>query len=166
MNDIVRYMFRHNTWATLELIEFCRQLSDEELATSGTGSYGTLLETLNHIVAPETNYLQRLSGVQYDWLESDEVLDLDTLEEKITETLEGWEEYLNREIDPEEVYLVDDGEYAVRAGVIITQAIHHGNHHREQVCAILTGLGYQPPDIQSWEFGHKTGRLWRAEEEG
>jgi uncharacterized damage-inducible protein DinB len=164
MNDIVRYMFRHNTWATLELIEFCRRLPDEELATTGTGSFGTLLETLNHIVASETYYLQRLSRVQYDWLESDDVLDLDTLKEKITETLEGWEEYLNREIDPEEVYLVDDGEYAVRAGVIITQAIHHGNHHREQVCAILTGLGYQPPDIQSWEFGHKTGRLWRVEE--
>jgi uncharacterized damage-inducible protein DinB len=164
MNDITRYMFRHNTWATLELIEFCRQLSAEELETTGTGSYGHLLMTLNHIAYSETSYLRRLSGMQFDWVDQEILMDLDTLSDRISRTLDGWETYLDREIDPEEIYYVDDGEYAVRAGVIITQAIHHGNHHREQVCAILTSLGYQPPDIQSWEFGLKTGRLWPVKE--
>ena len=165
MNEITRYMFRHNTWATQELIEFCKQLSQEELATTGTGSFDTLQMTLNHTVYAETNYLRRLSGVEFDWVDQDVLMDLDTLGDRISTTLEGWESYLNRDIDPEEIYYVDDGEYAVRAGVIITQAIHHGNHHREQVCAILTGLGYQPPDIQSWEFAWKTGLIWPVREE-
>ncbi|TVR75632.1 MAG: hypothetical protein EA415_03265 [Sphaerobacteraceae bacterium] len=164
MNEITRYMFRHNTWATQELIEFCKQLSPSELETTGTGSVGHLLMTLNHIVHAETNYLRRLSGLQFDWLNSEDMMDLDTLGTRISATLDGWEAYLDRDIDPEEIYYVDDGEYAVRAGVIITQAIHHGNHHREQVCAILTGLGYQPPDIQSWEFAWKTGLIWPVQE--
>jgi hypothetical protein len=32
--------------------------------------------------------------------------------------------------------------------------------HREQVCAILTGFGIEPPDIQAWEYAWATGRIW------
>ena len=39
-------------------------------------------------------------------------------------------------------------------------AINHANHHREQVCAILTGLGIQPPDIQAWEYAWSAERIW------
>jgi uncharacterized damage-inducible protein DinB len=162
MNDVTLYMFRHNTWATLQLLDFCKQLSPDELQTAGVGTYDNILETFNHIAHAETNYLQRLSGNTFDWLAVDETLDLERLKEKISMTFDGWKQYLSREIDPEEVYYVDDGEYAVRAGIIITQAIHHGNHHREQICAILTGLGYEPPDIQSWEYAWDTGQIWKA----
>jgi uncharacterized damage-inducible protein DinB len=48
----------------------------------------------------------------------------------------------------------------VRAGVIVAQALHHGNAHREQICAILTSLGIEPPDIQPWECAWATGRIW------
>jgi hypothetical protein len=48
--------------------------------------------------------------------------------------------------------MVDEGTREVRAGIFIAQALHHADHHREQVCAILTGFGIQPPDIQAWEY--------------
>jgi uncharacterized damage-inducible protein DinB len=47
-----------------------------------------------------------------------------------------------------------------RVGIFLAQAINHANHHREQVCAILTGLGIQPPDIQAWAYAWSTGRIW------
>jgi uncharacterized damage-inducible protein DinB len=40
----------------------------------------------------------------------------------------------------------------------VAEALHHGNVHREQICAILTSLGAQPPDIQPWGFADDTGR--------
>jgi uncharacterized damage-inducible protein DinB len=62
--------------------------------------------------------------------------------------------------DTERVIVVDQGAHATRAGIFLAQAINHANHHREQVCAILTGLGLEPPDIQAWEYAWRTGRIW------
>jgi hypothetical protein len=31
--------------------------------------------------------------------------------------------------------------------VLVVQALHHGNAHREQISSILTGFGIEPPDI-------------------
>ncbi len=41
--------------------------------------------------------------------------------------------------------------------MLVVQALHHGNAHREQICAILTGLGIEPPDIQVWAYAEATG---------
>jgi uncharacterized damage-inducible protein DinB len=62
-----------------------------------------------------------------------------------------WERLLSEPVDAERVLVVDDGALEVRAGVIVAQALHHGNAHREQISAILTSLGTEPPDIQPWE---------------
>ena len=54
------------------------------------------------------------------------------------------ERLLSEPVDAERVVVVDDGALEVRAGVIVAQALHHGNAHREQICAILTSLGIEP----------------------
>ena len=56
--------------------------------------------------------------------------------------------------------IVDDNTRGTRVGIFIAQAINHANHHREQVCAILTGFGIEPPDIQAWEYAWQTNRIW------
>ena len=71
-----------------------------------------------------------------------------------------WEELLSRPIDVDRVIEVDHGLHEVRAGIFLAQALHHANHHRAQVCAMLKGLGVQPPDIQAWEYAWACGRLW------
>ena len=63
-------------------------------------------------------------------------------------------------IDVERVIVVDNGTRKTRVGIFLAQAINHANHHREQVCAILTGFGIEPPDIQAWEYAWVTGRIW------
>ena len=54
-----------------------------------------------------------------------------------------WERLLAEPVDPERVVVVDDGALEVRAGMIVAQALHHGNTHREQICAILTSQGIE-----------------------
>ncbi|WP_336245617.1 hypothetical protein [Nonomuraea sp. SYSU D8015] len=66
---------------------------------------------------------------------------------------------LAKPIDVERVIVVDSGLREVRAGIFVAQALNHANHHREQVCAILTGLGIQPPDLQAWDYAWATGRI-------
>jgi hypothetical protein len=41
-----------------------------------------------------------------------------------------WERLLAEPVDPERVVVVDDGALEVRAGMIVAQALHHGNATR------------------------------------
>jgi hypothetical protein len=59
-----------------------------------------------------------------------------------------WERLLSEPVDAERMVVVDDGVLEVRAGVIVAQTLHLGNAHREQICAILTSLGIEPPGHQ------------------
>ena len=86
--------------------------------------------------------------------------DLDELAAWAEEAGQLWERLLSEPVDAERVVVVDNGALEVRAGVIVAQALHHGNAHREQICAILTSLGIEPPDIQPWEYAWATGRIW------
>jgi len=61
-------------------------------------------------------------------------------------------------LDAERVIILDQGAYQAHAGVLVAQALHHGNAHREQICPILTGAGLQPPDVQAWAYADATGR--------
>jgi uncharacterized damage-inducible protein DinB len=163
MNDILREMFRHSSWATSALLDACRTLSDEQLTTPYTGSYGSILSTFNHLIAADASYLNRLSGNERAaWIDGDETDDFNTLAAWAQETASGWEKYLSHEIDGEKIHEVDLGEHEVHASIIITQAIYHANIHREQICTMLTSYGTQPPDLQPWEYAWDTGRIWKT----
>ena len=53
VNGALLEAFRHNSWATGQLLAFCRDLSEEQLAASGTGTYGSIRATFNHLVLEE-----------------------------------------------------------------------------------------------------------------
>jgi uncharacterized damage-inducible protein DinB len=163
VNEALLDPVRHNNWATQHLVRFCRDqnLSAEQLEVRGVGTYGGILATLHHIITCDGSYVGRLAGTPLDWAaDEDEKTGFDQLEAWAAEAEQMWEQVLAGPIDTERVVVVDNGAHAVRAGLFIAQAINHANHHREQVCAILTGLGIEPPDIQAWEYAWVTGRIW------
>ncbi len=53
---------RHNSWATAQVLEFCRGLDGPPLNTKVPGTYGTIIETLRHTIDSEMSYLFRLIG--------------------------------------------------------------------------------------------------------
>jgi uncharacterized damage-inducible protein DinB len=87
-----------------------------------------------------------------------EEVDIDQLHSRVEETEKLWEELLSEPLDAERLIILDQGAYQAHAGVLVAQALHHGNAHREQICAILTGAGMEPPDIQAWAYANATGR--------
>jgi uncharacterized damage-inducible protein DinB len=162
LNDVLYDPIRHNNWATKSLIKFCRDqnLTAEQLEITGVGTYGGILATLDHIVRCDGGYLRRIADSPLDYVDSEETPDFNTLERWNDEAGALWEEFLRKPIDVERVIVVDNNTRATRVGIFIAQAINHANHHREQVCAILTGLGIQPPDIQAWEYAWTHRRIW------
>ncbi len=161
LNGALLEAFRHNGWATKQLLASCRGLSEEQLTSPAIGSFGGALATFNHLVLADARYLLRLAGSGRAWaVDRDASADLDQLKERVEETEQLWEQFLSEPVDAERVIIVDEGARGVRAAIIVTQALHHGSAHREQICAILTGFGMQPPDVQAWAYAEATGRMW------
>lgn len=159
MNEALLDAFRHNSWATKQLLAACRSLSEDQLTATARGSFGSILDTFNHIILSDASYLSRLHGSAPAWLvRREQSVDFDQLVARVEETERLWEQYLAEPIDAEQVLVLDNGGYEAHTGILIAQALHHGNAHREQICAILTSVGVEPPDIQVWAYAEATGR--------
>ncbi len=154
---------RHNAWATSQVLNYCRGLDEPTLDATVPGTYGTILETLRHIIDAEASYLFRLTGAwsAHPW-RGDDAVGLDVLAERAAVLATTWEQFLAGAVDTERL-----GEargrtsevYAVRVGVFITQALHHANEHRAHICTILGALGHEPPDVSAWGYALATGRM-------
>ncbi len=154
----------HHAWATLRLIDACAALPAVQLATAVPGTYGSILDTLRHLVSADSWYLWRCSGGQGHRIEDDEeqVMDPAALRLAMARQADGWRALVAGEIDPDSVIVThrDDGsETHAPLGIRLAQVLHHGTDHRSQVCTALTSLGVEPPLIDVWDFGADTGRV-------
>ena len=163
MDGGFRDLVGHHRWATAELLAYCRGLDEATLNATVPGTYGSIIETLQHLVDSEASYIRRLTGAWPDhpW-KGDRAVGLEVLAERATILAVTLEQFLAGEWDSEtlgEAY-GDEGEvFAVRAGIFLTQALHHANEHRAHVCTILGALGHEPPDVSAWGYADATGRM-------
>ena len=155
---------RHNAWATGQLIEFCRDRAGRQLQATAEGTYGSILSTLGHIIGAEGRYRSRLTGSRPDWpREPEDTEDLDALRRMADDMARFWDELVAGEFDPERVVSWVSAESGanteVHAGVLVAQALNHGNEHRAQILTILTTVGIEPPALDGWSYGMATGRF-------
>ncbi len=153
--------FEHHNWATLRLLDVCRELSPAQLTTNVPGTYGSIIDTLRHLVGGDASYLEVLSGGRSAPID-EEGMELGELRAVIERLSPGWTSLLAEDLDPDVVVVRrrDDGsEGHAPRGIRIAQALHHGTDHRSQICTALTSLGMEPPEIDVWAFGEAHGRL-------
>jgi uncharacterized damage-inducible protein DinB len=151
--------FAHHIWATERLIDACAALSPEQLKIRVPGTYGSIIDTLRHLVRADGWYLSFFS-VEPRALIDDET-SLSELRSVITSNGAAWTAQLAREVDPDEdvVEPGDDGsEYHVPKGIRLAQVILHGADHRSQVRTALSSLGLTPAEDDLWSFAEATGR--------
>ncbi len=160
MTSILGDAFAHHVWATEQLIDVCAGLTADQLATPAPGTYGPILETLQHLVQSDSWYLSRFTD--RPGLTDDDAarMGLDELRAAITANGAAWAEVLHREGDPDREIVARDGEWVVHTpvGVRLAQVVHHGTDHRSQVCTALTSLGHKPPEFDLWAYAEATGR--------
>ncbi len=156
--------FGHHNWATLRLIDACMALTPEQLATPVPGTFGSIIDTLRHLVGADCSYLELLSDGKVTAIDEDEegVLDLIALRLAMEANGPMWAQVLAGDLDPDQVIVrrhADGSESHAPLGIRLAQVIHHGTDHRSQVCTALTNLGMTPPDIDAWDYAHDGGRL-------
>ena len=153
MNDGLIDGFRYNTWATRELLAVARELTEEQLNATAVGAYGSIIDTLRHIISGEASDVVRLAGEQPSWdYHAEDAADLDELSRRVDEMEGCWERFLEKPFDAERTFLIpwhDGIARDVPAGIIFIGALHHAIEHRSQICTILTSIGVDPPDYGS-----------------
>ncbi|HEY7139939.1 MAG TPA: DinB family protein [Methylomirabilota bacterium] len=155
---------RHNSWATLRLLDACRALTAAQLAATVPGAMGSVLATLQHIVAAEGFYQSLVAGRWPGWRwPAGQPPGLDGLVAPAQDCAAFWERFLGQPYDPDrrvDVRDPDDGAiHDVALGVILVQVLDHGTDHRSQVSTILTAIGVTPPRLDGWAYGRACGRL-------
>jgi uncharacterized damage-inducible protein DinB len=160
--------FAHHEWATERLIDACEALTHEQLDTTVAGTYGSIIETLHHLVESDRWYLGFFpAGEPLAGIDEKPILGLAQLRSEMQRNGAAWGQVLARQADPEaDVPEQGDGwEFHAPVSFRLAQVIHHGTDHRSQVCTALTSLGVAPPEIDLWAYGEATGRT-RAVTEG
>jgi uncharacterized damage-inducible protein DinB len=155
LTDTLTTLFSHHLWANLCLFEQCAQLTPDQLAATIPGAYGTVFDTLHHIVTGEQSYFSRIStGERRSHPADAPRLTFPEMIESLRATGQGLIEWAGKvqAEDTVQVNWQDGTTRAVPKTILLTQAINHATEHREQVKAILTGLGIQPVDLQGWAY--------------
>jgi uncharacterized damage-inducible protein DinB len=151
----------HTIWADRQLITFCRTLDDATLNAVTGGTYGSILETFRHFIASDVSYLTRyLTGERPAPWDGYDTAGLDELSARIDELETLWTAILDNPPDNEDLGEARGGGdvFDVKKGVFLTQAIHHANEHRAQICSSLGLLGIEPPEISAWLYAIESGR--------
>jgi uncharacterized damage-inducible protein DinB len=153
--------FGHHVWATLRLVDVCASLSPEQLEAAVPGTYGSILDTVRHLVGSDSWYLFAITGDRAHRIDEDH-MDLPELRAAMEGHGAAWTSVLPQGLDPDAVIVTrrDDGsETRTTMGNRLAQALHHGTDHRSQICTALTTLGMEPPGIDVWDFGALDDRV-------
>jgi uncharacterized damage-inducible protein DinB len=154
--------FAHHVWATLRVLDVCLELEADQLTAAVPGTYGSIDETLRHLVGADSWYLFDLTRDRARMIEESQ-MDLGGLRAAMERDGVAWSAYLATDVAPEatvhEIDETDGYERDATIGIRLAQALHHGTDHRSQICTALTSLGIQPPAIDVWDYGLATGSV-------
>ena len=154
--------FGHHVWATLTLIDACGSLGTEQLSSPVPGTYGSVRDTLRHIVGSDNWYLFVITQGAVARIDED-TMELSELRAAMEHHGSAWSSVLASLADPDVDVVArrsDGSEGHAPAGIRLAQVLHHGTDHRSQICTGLTALGLEPPDIDVWAFGEQDGRVF------
>lgn len=151
--------FDHHIWATLRVIDACAALDDAQRAATLPGTYGSIVDTMRHLVGADVWYLTMLAPGRVEDVET-EALDLAALRAILISNQAVWNDVIVGDLDPDQdvVEHGDGWRFHAPLGLRLAQALLHGADHRSQICTALTSLGIEPPLIDLWDWGEATGR--------
>jgi uncharacterized damage-inducible protein DinB len=161
-SDVLRSMFEHHLWATEVLIDHLDRLPAEQLDASVPGTYGSMIDTMTHLIDADARYLLRLRDPTPALAEDRVGIALAQLGSEMTEHRRGWDEALT-DLEAETLHASilgreDYPDTDPAESMLLIQAIHHGNDHRTQICSTLGALELPLPEIDGWDFwAHRHG---------
>ena len=143
-------LFDYGYWANKHILEVLAQLSAGQFTQTVAGSYGSVRNTMVHMLSAEWGWLDRSGGpprgaalIAPDYPTVASVIECwQQVEEYVREFLSRLrDEDLDRTV---EFALDGEPKQTMRLGELLHHAANHGVHHRGQVALLLRSLGYAP----------------------
>ena len=146
-------LFDYNSWANRKLIDAMSGLAPDQFTQNVAGSYGSLRNTLVHMMSAEWGWLDRCGGTKRGpALRADDYPTLASVRERWQQVEGHVRSFLSTLHDNDlgrviEFTLVGGAPHAMPLGELMHHAAIHGIHHRGQVALLARALGYVPGDF-------------------
>ncbi len=147
-------LFRYNNWANQQVLATCLELSAAQLETPLPGAYGTLRDTLEHILRSEAGYVRLLTGTRpqpaFRWEDRPDVPQMAEFAVQVGAALL---DAASRVSPTDRITSEWDGralEYHALA--VFIQILNHGIEHRTNITTILNQGLAQPPGVDGWSY--------------
>ncbi|WP_169567453.1 DinB family protein [Sneathiella limimaris] len=155
---------QYNRWANQTLYAAVKELSIEEQNRELGAFFGTVINTLNHILVADLFWLERLDGQgpkpeALNQILHTELSDLEMHRAEIDERLSRYVQSLKEE------ELTGFLDYQTTSGIpchdgisdILSHVFNHQTHHRGQCHHMLSQLGKSPPPLDMIYFIRSLG---------
>lgn len=160
LDGVLIEAFRYHKWANLHLLDVCAKLAVDELSLTVPGTYGTIAATFQHLVSAEQRYVRRFGMSLPRIRESDGFPGLEVLREHLERSGDQLiDAALRTKGDETSEDKDENGTFTVTLGIILVQALHHGDDHRTQICTILGHHGISYGEMDVWAYGEATGGM-------
>jgi uncharacterized damage-inducible protein DinB len=147
-------LIRYNNWANAQILAACQALTADQLAAASPGTYGTIYDTLWHIIRAEAAYIGRITGNRpqppFRWEDGPAIADMAAFAAQVAAALL---DTVQRVPPTFMVHEEQDGQFIqYHARHLFIQAINHGIEHRTNITTILSGLGLPAPEVDGWAY--------------
>ena len=144
----------YNNWANQQVLQACQNLSEDQLAALIPGAYGTIRDTLEHIIRGEAHYLRLLTGSYpepgFNWEARPGLAEMTAYATQVGAALVDMAQHV---LPTNQVVEEDNGEeFRYQALVVFIQIINHGIEHRTNITTILNQGLQTPPDVDGWGY--------------
>ena len=160
---------RYNQWANKQVLSACAGLSESQLDTVLAGTYGSVRETIHHMLRAEADYINRITGdgprPSFSWDARPGIAELSAFASRVGAAFLAVVESVppTQNVHEEENGLTMD----YQARHLYMQVINHGINHRTDITTFLTSQGIRVPDVDNWgymfahqdRFGMKEGKV-------
>lgn len=149
--------FRYHLWANLRLLDACAQLTAAQLDATMQGTFGSVRETLMHLLTSEEGYTRAVTGKAPSTPALEELTslpDFDELRQRAKRTGEALIGFVER-AEPQDLNTIlhlDAGTYDAPVIVVVIQALDHAIDHRSQIATLLSQQGIELPALDSWAY--------------
>lgn len=146
-------MFDYSYWANRKLFEVLSQLTPEQFTQSVAGSYGSVRNTMVHILSAEWGWLDRCGGAKRGAsLDSADYPTLASLIDRWRQVEGHVREFFSTLRDEDlgrtvEFAIGGGPKHAMPLGELMHHAANHAVHHRGQVALLLRLLGHAPSNF-------------------
>jgi uncharacterized damage-inducible protein DinB len=166
--EILRELFDYSQWANTKLFDVLASVRPEEFTQTLGGSYGSIRNTLVHVVSAEAGWTERCGGPKRgprlspaDFPTLNSVMRIYNKIEVNTRRLlsDLGDEDLGRKV---EFSFDPSRQYSMSIGEMLHHSALHGVHHRGQVALLLRVLGYVPGNVDILDYYAKRTRRQRG----